>query len=278
MSDVPKPQPKPTTADCVRPYPKAHGCVGIDVEMVGDKSPTERFYPPDLNLVSIYQSVSNSVRRIWGESCFGSGFNINGKYELLTDEHVIDNKNETKVRSKDGKMPYPKIEVLAEDKSKDVLYLRYAGEKITPVPMCIDDSKGAFDQKLYGIGFPNGAVRPVIAPSEPLILENSNLLARGIAFFSNPTSAKATPKQSETTTLKAAIDRYPKIQVDPLIKAQNQQRTVVRLNMHTEPGFSGGPVVNGKGCAVGMLDASASNGDTYVTPIKDVIASLKPSK
>jgi S1-C subfamily serine protease len=278
MSDLPKPQPKPSAADCARPHPELHGCVSIDVEMVGDKNPTERFFSADLNLVSIYESVSNSVRRIWGESSFGSGFNINGKYELLTDEHVIDKKNLTRVAAKDGKLPYPKIEVLSEDKAKDVLYLKYAGEKITPVPICIDDSKGAFDQKLYGIGFPNGAVRPVIAPSEPLIMENSNLLTRSIAFLSSPTSAKVTPKQSETTTLKAAIDRYPNIQVDPLIKAQNQQRTVVRLNMHTEPGFSGGPVVNGKGCAVGMLDAAASNGDTYVTPIKDVIASLKLSK
>jgi hypothetical protein len=219
----------------------------------------------------ILEGAKQAVVSVWaGESCKGSGFIITPDGYILTAAHVIEEVRRAggilQVRLTEGAMKTAGIvkEVLELGTTgvggKDIAVLKIEGENLPKIPIG-DSSQVELREPVAALGFPKAELKGSCEADPTVICGTVNSLnaARECQIRLNKDTAERLGIEGESAML--------------YYKAQLQ----FELD-HTQPGVSGGPVINGEGEAIGLFVVGSTDPFTpyyYATPITSVIEGIK---
>lgn len=220
---------------------------------------------------AIVEQAQRTVVSIWsGAQCKGSGFLITANGHVLTAAHVIEEVRRAggilQVRLTGGEMKTAGIvkEVLElgtpDVGGKDIAVLKIEGENLPKIPIG-DSSQVELRDPVAALGFPKAELRGSCEADPTVICGTVNSLnaARECQIRLSEDTAERLGLKGESAMI--------------YYKAQLQ----FELD-RTQPGVSGGPVINGEGEAIGLFVVGSKYEITpyyYATPITSVIEGIK---
>ena len=199
-----------------------------------------------------FEAVGNVARRVYRLTVktqktvnSGSGFLVSGKRIIATNHHVVDGGMEfsTGYVRDDGRIQRVLLKVLAYFPQKDLALLE-AEEDLPGEALSLQTRLPDYGTDLYAIGYPIGADLE-LAPGTPV----------ANADFFRP------------TVLKGSVSR---------IMSDLNQPYRLQLQSPLSPGFSGGPLVDHQGFAIGVSTAVNHKLSTmsYGVPAGDLVGLL----
>lgn len=200
------------------------------------------------------QEALPSVVRILNPSdrSSGTGFYLDAKGLLATDAHVVLNSTELFARRADGKDQ--KVEIVDLDDTRDVALVRTLNPTEAKAIPVGDSASLKPGEKLCGVGHPLSVEEKYAIPA---------------SFRQRVTALDA---------LKPAIPAQVHEQLGSVFNAGNGPvklrtfftRPLLETDGHVEKGASGGPLLNGEGKVVGLVEMHHNNKIAYFNPIEAV--------
>jgi len=220
-------------------------------------SPTAKLYedaqPAIVRITGNKDMVINGRNQL--ANVTGSGFFLTPDGRLATDLHVVQDVRNLQVKTADGHVFSAKIENVDPAHDLAILSIERASQfqtfKVLPLGASLENLAALRDNSdgvpgLLALGYPRGW--------EPMF---------------------ASPGQFSTTKLLRDILRKTR---DGVLANEDPNRVVLEAEMHTEPGDSGGPVVDKKGRVVGIVgltdEDNSAKVTTIATPVEDLVQLL----
>lgn len=197
----------------------------------------------------LYEDAQPSVVKIKAGNSSGTGFFIDDKGTVATDFHVVDGAKEHFAVTPDGKHLSMKLHRI--DPLRDLAIL-VPSVPYTSKPLTLASGyTPAKGESVYALGHPKGDTATFISPGNYVGTANhiDCLRLKGCA---------------------SGVESKLKSETNPDIIA-SYQRPLLAMDIHTEHGNSGGPVLNRLGQVIAVTDIGWKNRD-FNTPIAEVAA------